>query len=149
MDGPARVSAPRGEALRFRLAAVLAGGALWLEDLGTAPLAREQVALVQAMIRACGWASEAPRVQEFAWPMHRNPQLDQGAAAAGVALEAFLARLANEAGLTRIFLLGTEARERAGALALPAFALPSTRDMLVSAGAKRDAWAVLRDLAAS
>ena len=150
-DAPAPAAAAKADTLRFRLAAVLAGGALWLEELGDAPLAREQVALVHAMARACGWAGEGPRVQEFAWPMHRNPQLDQGAEAAAVALQAFLARLAGEAGLTRILLLGDGARERAAALALPvpAVVIPSTRAMLAGAAAKREAWAVLRELARS
>ncbi|MHA7817033.1 MAG: hypothetical protein ACX93N_11200 [Pseudohaliea sp.] len=145
----APTAAAKTDALRFRLSAVLAGGALWLEELDDAPLAREQVALVHAMARACGWAVEAPRVREFAWPMHRNPQLDQGAAAAAVALQAFLARLAGEAGLDRILLLGAGARQRAGELALPvpAVPLPSTREMLAGAAAKREAWAVLRGLA--
>ena len=148
---PAPAATPQSGTLRFRLAAVRAGGALWLEELGDAPLAREQVALVHAMVRACGWVGEAPRVQEFAWPMHRNPQLDQGAEAAAVALQAFLARLAGEAALTRILLLGSGARERAATLALPvpAVALPSTRAMLAGAAAKREAWAVLRELARS
>jgi hypothetical protein len=151
VGAPAPAATAKSDTLRFRLAAVLAGGALWLEELGDAPLAREQVTLVQAMARACGWAGEAPRVQEFAWPMHRNPQLDQGPEAAAVALQAFLTRLTGEAGLTRILLLGSGARERATALALPvpAAALPSTRAMLAGAAAKRDAWAVLRELARS
>jgi hypothetical protein len=148
---PAPAATAQTDTLRFRLAALLAGDALWLEELGDAPLAREQVALVHAMARACGWAREAPRVQEFAWPMHRNPQLDQGAGAAAVALQAFLARLAGEASLTRILLLGSGARERAAALTLPApvAVLPSTRAMLAGAAAKREAWAVLREFARS
>jgi hypothetical protein len=160
LDAPKSRPAPRAEvlvpaaavsadAVRFRLAAVVAGGALWLEELGDAPLAREQVALVHAMARACGWAVAEPRVQEFAWPMHRNPQLDQGAAAAAAALQAFLARLVGEAGLGRILLLGSSARELAARLALPvpAALLPSTRSMLAGAAAKREAWLVLRELA--
>ncbi len=150
-EAPAAAATAGAGAVRFRLAAMVAGGALWLEELGDAPLAREQVALVYAMARACGWAAEAPRVQEFAWPMHRNPQLDQGALAAATALRAFLARLVGEAGLTRILLLGSRARELAGQLALPvpAASLPSTRSMLAGAGAKREAWVVLRQLAHS
>jgi hypothetical protein len=103
------------------------------------------------MARACGWASDAPRVQEFAWPMHRNPQLDQGPGAAAVALQAFLSRLAGDAALSRILLLGSGARERVGELALPvpAATLPSTRAMLAGAAAKREAWAVLRAFARS
>jgi hypothetical protein len=144
-------AAVSADAVRFRLAAVVAGGALWLEELGDAPLAREQVALVHAMARACGWTVEAPRVQEFAWPMHRNPQLDQSATAAAAALQAFLARLVDEAGLGRILLLGSSARELAARLALPvpAALLPSTRSMLAGAAAKREAWLVLRELAQS
>ena len=57
---PAPAAEAGGDTVRFRLAAVVAGGALWLEELGDAPLAREQVALVRAMVRACGWAA-APR----------------------------------------------------------------------------------------
>ena len=70
--------------------------------------------MVRAMVRACGWAAEAPRVQEFAWPLHQNPQLDRSATAAAAALQAFLARLVGEAGLGRILLLGSSARELAG-----------------------------------
>ena len=147
----AAVPRPPESSVRFRLAAVLAGGALWLEELGDAPLAREQVALVQAMARACGWATAAPRVQEFAWPMHRNPQLDCSAEAAGAALQAFLARLLSEAGLERVLLLGAGARERVAALTLPVpvLALPATREMLAGAAPKREAWAVLRGVAGS
>ncbi|MEQ8264086.1 hypothetical protein [Pseudohaliea sp.] len=150
-EAPAPAAMTGADAVRFRLAAVVAGGALWLEELGDAPLAREQVALVHAMARACGWAVEAPRVQEFAWPMHRNPQLDQGATAAAAALQAFLARLVGEAGLGRILLLGSSARELAGRLTLPvpAASLPPTRSMLAGAAAKREAWLVLRELAQS
>ena len=130
---------------------MVAGGALWLEELGDAPLAREQVALVRAMVRACGWAAEAPRVQEFAWPLHQNPQLDRSATAAAAALQAFLARLVGEAGLGRILLLGSSARELGGQLALPVpvASLPSTRSMLAGGAAKREAWLVLRELAQS
>jgi hypothetical protein len=147
-EAPAPAAVTGGDAVRFRLAAVVAGGALWLEELGDSPLAREQVALVHAMARACGWAVEAPRVQQFAWPLHRNPQLDQGAAAAAAALQAFLARLVGEAGLGRILLLGSSARELAAQLTLPvpAASLPSTRSMLAGAAAKREAWLVLREL---
>jgi len=149
---PEPVAVRGGDTVRFRLAAVVAGGALWLEELGDAPLAREQVALVRAMVRACGWATDAPpRVQEFAWPLHQNPQLEQGAAAAAAALQAFLARLVGEAGLGRILLLGSSARELAGQLTLPVpvASLPSTHSMLAGGAAKREAWLVLRELAQS
>ncbi|HKK22052.1 MAG TPA: hypothetical protein VJ947_00075, partial [Pseudohaliea sp.] len=98
---------------------------------------------------ACGWAPEAPRVQEFTWPMHRNPQLDHGAEAAGMALQAFLARLLAEAELERVLLLGAGAGARVATLTLPVpvLTLPATREMLAGAEPKRAAWAALRGVA--
>lgn len=130
----------------FTLAAVALGGCLWLEELPDGVLGRDQVQLMRAICHACGWATEPVSVNQFAWPMHRNPQFDQGADAAFAALSAFVQRQLEASDCVRLILLGQAARDRlvqqsSGA---PVFSTHSTRDMLRDPLLKRDAWRDLR-----
>jgi hypothetical protein len=122
------------------------GDSLWLEDLQDGILGREQVRLMRAICAALGWSAQPVAVNQFAWPLHNNPQLDLGEEAASTALQAFVQRQVESAGCARLLLLGEAIRERLGdaSLAVPALALPSTRDMLRDARCKRSAWQVLR-----
>ena len=88
---------------QFNIAAVVANGYLWVEEIGDRPLATEQVQLVQALARALARvvdreASAAgdgrPDVAMFKWPMHNNRQLDLGEEAARSGVAAFIGRRA-------------------------------------------------------
>jgi hypothetical protein len=133
----------------FTVAAVAMGDSLWLEDLQDGILGREQVRLMRAICAALSWSSQPVAVNQFAWPLHNNPQLDLGEEAAATALQAFAQRQVESAGCARLLLLGEAIRKRLGdpSLAVPVLVLPSTRDMLRDARCKRSAWQVLRHTA--
>jgi hypothetical protein len=141
-DAPAAASAVEP----FNLAAVAVAGCLWLEELQGALLAREQVALIRAMAVARGWPVQATVVQQFAWPLHRNPQLDQGPEAARAALAAFLQRQLDANGCRALVLLGDAVHARVAALdlGLPCLCIRSTREMLAEPACKREVWRDLR-----
>lgn len=130
----------------FTLAAVALGGCLWLEELPDGVLGRDQVQLMRAICRALGWPADPVGVNQFTWPMHRNPQFDQGAEAALAALSAFVQRQMNAGDCERLILLGQPARDRLGQLppGTPVLATCATRDMLRDPLLKRDAWRDLR-----
>lgn len=152
--GPTAVPSPQADAATatptlpapFTLAAVTLGGALWLEELPDAVLGRDQVALMRAICRALDWPMTEVVVNQFAWPMHRNPQFDQGAEAARAALSAFVQRQLEAGQCARLVLLGESARDRLDGLSGEArvLAIPSTRDMLRQPLLKREAWHALR-----
>lgn len=129
----------------FTLAAVALGGCLWLEELPDAVLGRDQVKLMRAICVALGWPVAPIAVNQFAWPMHQNPQFDQGAEAALAALSAFIQRQLEAGDCSRLILLGQPAWDRLGELSLgvPALCTPATRDMLRDPLLKRDAWRTL------
>jgi hypothetical protein len=147
----ASASAGDVEGCRFTLVAIVAGGLLWLEELQDTPLAGEQVALVRAMARAvaAGGASDpepAHEITQFTWPMHDNPQFDQGEAAAMAALGSFLRRKLEQHRCRGIIALGDRCARRIPVQGLPSLAretLPGTRDMLGDSRLKREAWNVL------
>ncbi len=130
----------------FTLAAVALGGCLWLEELPDGVLGRDQVQLMRAICRALGWPADPVGVNQFTWPMHRNPQFDQGAEAALAALSAFVQRQMNAGDCERLILLGQPARDRLGEVppGKPVLATCATRDMLRDPLLKRDAWRDLR-----
>ena len=131
--------------IRFRIAAIQAGGWLWLEDLGDMPLAQEQVQLIAAMAAAVCAGGDKPVVAQFDWPMHNNQQLDLGPEAATVSLGSFLERQLTDGQCAGLVLLGDAVGPR-----LPSnlhcphrIALPGTRAMLEEPALKRRAWAGL------
>jgi hypothetical protein len=130
---------------RFRIAAIQAGGWLWLEDLGDMPLAQEQVQLIAAMATAVCAGGGKPVVAQFDWPMHNNQQLDLGPEAATVSLGSFVERQLTDGQCAGLVLLGETVGPR-----LPSnlncphrVALPGTRAMLDDPALKRRAWAGL------
>ena len=142
---PARPPQP-GAIEQFRIAAVQAGGWLWLEDLGEMPLAQEQVQLIAAMATAMAAGSCKPVVAQFDWPMHNNQQLDLGPEAAMTSFGSFIERQLVDSECAGVVLLGAAVARR-----LPTdlrcshrLEIPGTREMLDNPRLKRGAWAGLR-----
>ena len=137
---------PQGGAIeQFRIAAVQAGGWLWLEDLGDMPLAQEQVQLIAAMATAMAAGGNKPMVAQFDWPMHQNQQLDLGPEAAMTSFGSFVERQLSDSDCAGIVLLGIAVAGRLSADLRCAHRLeiPGTRDMLDNPRLKRQAWASL------
>lgn len=151
---PAPVDVPR-----FSLAAIVAGDWLWLEDLGNAPLAREQVWLVRAMAHALRVEMSAPgerpvaqvqpQIAQFDWPIHNNQQLDSGIEAAHSAVTGFLGRKFREHGCSALVLLGNAVTDWVPQERLPGPVVRTagTLDMLQQPAIKRDVWLELVKLA--
>ena len=140
---------------RFSLAAIVAGGWLWLEDLAGLPLATEQVRLVQAMAQALGVRGagadnaasglDRPEVAQFDWPIHTNQQLDIGAEAARASVAAFVGRKLEQRHCRGLVLLGQACTarvplEQVGVLTVTT---TSSADILANPEVKRQVW---RDL---
>jgi len=132
----------------FTVAAVALGSCLWLEELADGVLAQDQVRLIRAICRAFGWPTEPVTVNQFAWPMHRNPQLDQSGEAALAALSAFVHRQMESSQSRRMILLGQPVQDRLEkqVLEMPVMLTRSTRDMLSEPLLKREVWRDLRAL---
>lgn len=135
-------------ATRFRLAAVICAGRLWVEALGEEALASDQVLLITAMGRALTHpkaSAEAPAVTEFRWPLHDNLQLGLGADEAAATLQGFLYRQIEEHACVELICLGDSSKALLTSLQLPCARryTPSTRDMLETPGLKRDVWSAL------
>ena len=146
---------------RFSVAAIVAGGWVWLEELRDMPLAREQVQMVQAMARALqsvapgapesavGAAEVPTQIAQFDWPMHSNQQLDQSAEAASAALASFVRRKAEQAQCRGVVLLGQACTDRVPGQELdcPWAAIShGTADMLANSALKRQVWSELKEL---
>jgi hypothetical protein len=160
---PAETAAPARNVAqpRFSVAAIIAGGWVWLEELRDMPLAREQVQLVQAMARAlqsvapgdpesAGASAEVPtQIAQFDWPMHSNQQLDQSADAASAALASFVRRKAEQAQCRGVVLLGQACTDRVPGQELDcpwAAVSHGTADMLANSALKRQVWSELKEL---
>ncbi|MDA8962036.1 hypothetical protein N9H37_01630 [Congregibacter sp.] len=135
-------------ATRFRLAAVICAGRLWVEALGDEALASDQVLLINAMGRALTHpkaSDEAPAVTEFRWPLHDNAQLGLGADEAAATLQGFLYRKIEEHACVELICLGDSSKALLTSLQLPCARryTSSTRDMLESPALKRDVWTAL------
>jgi hypothetical protein len=135
--------------LRFHIAALVAAGCLWIEDLGDLPLSQEQWQLVAAIARALTHprrSVDEPRVAQFDWPLHRNPQLALDADEASAALHSFLERQIDDAGCRALLCCGDAARERivAQRFTVPVIDLPSTREVLQDPALKPVVWRSLR-----
>ena len=134
---------------RFSVAALVAGGYLWVEDLAALPLAREQLQLVAAIARALRHPqvdAAPPRVAQFDWPLHNNPQLAQDRREAAAALHSFLSRQLADADCGALLCLGAAARERLAGddFPVPVHSLPSTRELLREPVLKGELWRQLR-----
>ena len=145
---PTQANSESASIAPFTVGAVALGACLWVEELADGVLAQEQVRLISAICRACGWPTEPATVNQFAWPMHRNPQLDQSGEAALAALSAFVHRQMESSQSRRMILLGQPVRDRLGkqVLEMPVTLTRSTRDMLSDPLLKREVWRDLREL---
>ena len=140
--------------IRFSLAAVVAGGLLWLEELGDLPLAREQVHLIAAMARALSLSAGAAAdtvhdVSQFDWPIHHNAQLDQGEGASRAAVAGFIGRKLEQHACRGMVLLGESSPARVDLGMLPEAAcvrIPGTLAMLSDPRHKKRAWTALLQL---
>ena len=163
----AAVATPRHQATvpRFSLAAIVAGGWLWLEELQGMPLAREQVQLVQAMAHALceaadhadkarsgqaqpvqtGPAAARPEVTQFDWPIHTNQQLDIGEEAARASVAGFIGRKLEQRQCRGLVLLGQSCKARVPVdqLEVPTVTTAGSTELLADARLKKQAW---RDL---
>ena len=146
--------AAQRESGRFSLSAVVAGGFLWLEELGELPLAREQVHLIVAMARAlCRSAGNTGEISyeisQFDWPIHNNAQLDQGEGAARAAVAGFIGRKLEQSACRGMVLLGEGCPGRVDLEMLPELACvqaPGTLAMISDPRHKKQAWAALLQL---
>jgi len=130
----------------FTIAAIIAGGWLWLEELPRVALASDQVQLISAMVRALGLPQTQPAVAQFDWPIHTNQQFDLGADAASSGLQGFVQRQLTDFAITTVVLLGDECQQRLPtqlAIAERLLNTVSTRSMIGEPMLKRQAW---RDL---
>ena len=137
---------PSGAVGRFSLAAITAGGYIWVEELVQVALAREQVQLVHAMARAVSRDAAAPNVQQFDWPLHNNHQLDQGEDAARAAVAGFLQRQIDQQSCRGLVLLGDGSPRRVALDMLGDITVVKTLDtlsLLADPQLKKQAW---RDL---
>lgn len=134
----------------FTIAAIVAGGWLWLEELPRVALASEQVQLISAMVRALGLPQTQPAVAQFDWPIHTNQQFDLGPDAASSGLQGFVQRQLTDFAVATVVLLGDECRQRLPtqlAIAERLVNTVSTRSMIGEPMLKRQAWRDLRPYA--
>ena len=156
MSRRAAKTAPSATPLRFSLAAVVAGGWLWLEEIDHAGMTPEQLQLVQGMVRALSTAGSGAggngqpplrEVEYFKWPLHENRQLDQGEEAARHGVAGFVQRRLELRQCSAMVLLGEACRSRVPLHLLDCpqvLVLPSTASMLANPFAKKQAWRELR-----
>ncbi len=154
----ASATAQSAAPLRFSLAAVVAGGLLWLEEVDHPGMASEQLQLVQGMVRALATAgngtnrvgqSPLQEVEYFRWPLHQNRQLDQGAEAARHGVAGFVQRRLELRQCSAMVLMGEACRSRVprDLVNCPrVLIVPSTASMLASPLAKKQAWRELRSI---
>lgn len=141
--------APEAGIPAFHLAAVVAGGCLWLEPLAGPELAPEPLQLIRAMAFALQRKLESPQVTRFDWPLHSNRQLDLGAGAAAAALTGFVLRQLQDRQCRALVLLGQAAGEhllQPELDAVPIVLLPATAELLAHPHCKREAWQALAAL---
>lgn len=133
----------------FHLAAVVAGGCLWLEPLAGPELEQEPLQLIRAMAFALQRKPESPQVTRFDWPLHSNRQLDLSAGAAAAALTGFVLRQVQDRRCRALVLLGQAAGEHLQQPeldAVPIVLLPATAELLAHPQCKREAWQALAAL---
>lgn len=152
----AATTVPSATPLRFSLAAVVAGGWLWLEEIDHAGMTPEQLQLVQGMVRALSTAGSGTgrdgqpplrEVEYFKWPLHENRQLDQGEEAARHGVAGFVQRRLELRQCSAMVLLGEACQARVPLHLLDCpqvLVVPSTASMLANPLAKKQAWRELR-----
>ena len=156
MSRRAAKTAQSATPLRFSLAAVVAGGWLWLEEIDHTGMTPEQLQLVQGMVRALSTAGSGAggngqpplrEVEYFKWPLHENRQLDQGEEAARHGVAGFVQRRLELRQCSSMVLLGEACRSRVPLHLLDCpqvLVVPSTASMLADPLAKKQAWRELR-----
>ncbi|WOJ96425.1 hypothetical protein R0137_14395 [Congregibacter brevis] len=145
----ARSAASLAQIPRFRLAAMIIGKRLWLEELGDEALAQDQLQLISAMSRALSHPAvdeDAVAVTEFRWPLHDNAQLGLGSEDAAATLQGFLYRQLEENACVELISLGDASKALLMDLSVPCARrfVPSTREMLKTPLLKREVWNTLR-----
>jgi len=134
----------------FSVAAISCGGWLWIEELSQAAVSRDQVHLVQAMVRALGLDNKKLDVSQFDWPIHRNAQLDLGDEAARAGLGGFVQRKASQEKCQGFILLGEACQSRLGSTQLDSshcIRTISTARMLRDSSLKKQVWEDLQAIA--
>lgn len=142
----AGVNSPVAGLPAFHLAAIVAGGCLWLEPLPGPELEQEPLQLIRAMAFALQRRQDSPQVTRFDWPLHSNRQLDLSAAAAAAALTGFVLRQVQDRHCRALVLLGQAAGEHLLQPQLdgvPIVLLPPTQELLAQPYSKRKAWQAL------
>jgi hypothetical protein len=101
------------------------------------------------MARAVHGNTDTPKVAQFDWPIHNNPQLDQGETAARAGVLAFLLRHIEEQKCRGLVILGeeTSAYVDVGGLGeLSRVSTLSTLQMIEQPASKRQVWSDLQPL---
>lgn len=154
---PPRQATEPASSLRFSLAAIVAGGWLWLEQLEGPAMTPEQLMLVQAMAGALSAVDPGcqgnvatagrPEAEYFNWPLHNNQQLDQGVEAARSGVAGFIQRRLEQRTCSGLVLLGEECRSKVPLEQIDCSRVActvSTARMLVSPAIKKQAWTDLQ-----
>jgi hypothetical protein len=132
------------------MAAVVAGGCLWLDALPAPSLPPEQLKLIQAMAHAIAGTHGQPTVTRFDWPLHGNRRLDLGPGAAAAALTSFVQRQLQQHHCRALVLLGPGSGEhlQAGELAdITIVSVPlGSAELLAQPLRKREAWQAIESL---
>lgn len=150
-DKPAAkvVQQPVSAAVRFSLVAVFSGGIAWVESLDDRPLAREQVQLIRGMARAVHGEVGNPSIAQLDWPIHNNPQLDQGEEAAKAGVAAFLLRHIDEQKCRALVVMGANSSALVPSAPLGdinRLETLSTVEMLENPHCKKQVWADLQPI---
>ena len=135
---------PSGEVVPpFSIAAVIAGGFLWLEQITGSCVSRDQVHLIRAMAKALALPEGELDVSQFDWPIHKNTQLDLGVQAARAGLAGFVQRKLGSKQCRGLVLLGNASGEKLDTTQLEfehCLTTVSTVEMLRDPQLKKQAW---------
>ena len=146
-----QVQAPApAPAQAFSVAAIAAGGWLWVEELSNGIITRDQLQLIRGIVRALGLKEDNLDVSQFDWPIHTNKQLDLGEGAAQAGLGGFVQRKLDQLQCRGLILLGSACQQKLDKK-LPAaghcVSTVSTAEMLRDGQLKKQAWLDLLPLA--
>jgi hypothetical protein len=145
-----RRSAAAEEVPVFSLAASIAGGWLWLEEIprGRSP-GRDYEQLLVAICHAMGWPGEAPRVDLLNWPLNNSAQLDHSVQAARHGVQGFVqARLDRQQprGVVLLGKLDPAWFDVSLFQGVQRLELPGAWEMLRQPALKQQAWRSLRQI---
>ena len=136
---------PAETPVSFSLLMVTAGRWLWLETIEDGLIRQEQLQLIQAMARALDGPSVNVSRRQLDWPLSKHPHLPQDIEAARQTVAGQVQRLAQEAKIAGVMVLGSATFPYLNAVAgLELVELPSTLAMLREPELKAQAWAVMR-----